>query len=113
VAEDPHARLEIKGRVGRLRSDLQHFTNENIARHLSKIAPYHAAFVKSQVAGGRSPGIFELAIRPPWRFIRAYFLRLGFLDGWQGFYIARFNAFSTLTKYVMVREAEQEQRGRS
>jgi glycosyltransferase involved in cell wall biosynthesis len=112
VAEDPHARLEISGQVGRLRSDLQHFTNENIARHLSKIAPYHAAFVKSQVAAGKSPGIFEMAVRPTWRFLRAYFLRLGFLDGWQGFYIARFNAFSTLTKYAMVREAEQERRGR-
>jgi glycosyltransferase involved in cell wall biosynthesis len=113
VAEDPHARLEISGQVGRLHSDLQHFTNENIARHLSKIAPYHAAFVKSRVAGGKSPGIFEMTVRPTWRFIRAYFMRLGFLDGWQGFYIAWFNAFSTLTKYAMVREAEEERRGRS
>lgn len=110
VAEEPHAHLETTGKVGRLRSDLQHFTNENIARHISKIAPYHAAFVKSQVAGGKSPGIFELAARPWWRFLRAYFLRMGFLDGWQGFYIAQFNAFSTLTKYAMVLEVEQEQR---
>ena len=47
--------------------------------------------------------------REPWRFLRAYFFRLGFLDGWQGFYIAKLSAFSTLTRYIMVREAEQEQ----
>lgn len=110
VAEEPHARLEIAGRVGRLHSDLQHFTNESIARHIAKIAPYHAAFVKNLAAGGKSPGIFELAIRPSWRFFRAYFLKRGFLDGWQGFYIAGFNAFSTLTKYAMVCEAKQEKR---
>lgn len=108
VAEDPHARLEVSGRIGRLRSDLQHFTNENIARHISKIAPYHAAFVKNRATGGKPPGIIELAVRPTWRFLRAYFFRLGFLDGWQGFYIAKFNAFSTLTKYAMVCEAKQE-----
>lgn len=111
VAEEPHARLEVTGKVGRLRSDLHHFTNENIARHLSKIAPYHAAFVKREAAAGRRPGLFELAVRPQWRFIRAYFLRMGFLDGWQGYYIAKFNAFSTLTKYAMVRETEREQPG--
>jgi glycosyltransferase involved in cell wall biosynthesis len=109
VAEEPHARLEINGKIGRLRSDLHHFTNESIARHIAKIAPYHAAFVKNQVARGKSPGLFELVVRPQWRFVRAYIFKMGFLDGWQGFYIARFNAFSTLTKYAMVREAGQEQ----
>ncbi len=106
---EPHTHLEVNGKVGRLRADLLHFTNENIARHISKIAFNHAAFVSRRRAGGRSASFFELALRPPWRFIRAYFLRLGFLDGWQGFYIANLSAFSTLTKYVMVREAEQDQ----
>src|SRR3984957_20346665 len=108
--EETHAPLYIKSQIGRLHSDIQHFTNENIARHISKIAPYHAAFVKNEVAAGKSPGLFALAIRPPWRFFRAYIIKCGFLGGWQGFYIAKFNAFSTLTKYAMVCEAEQEQR---
>jgi glycosyltransferase involved in cell wall biosynthesis len=108
VGEEPHARLETTGKVGRLSADLQHFTNEDIARHIGKIAPYHAAFVKQQADGGKCPGVFDLAVRPWWRFIRAYIFKRGFLDGWQGYYIAKFNAFSTLTKYAMVREAEQE-----
>ena len=45
-----------------------------------------------------------LMIRPVWRFIRAYFFRLGFLDGWQGCYIAWLNAFSTASKYAKLRE---------
>jgi hypothetical protein len=47
-------------------------------------------------------------VRPPWRFFRAYILRRGFLDGWQGYYIARLSAFSTLTKYAMLLEAWQD-----
>jgi hypothetical protein len=65
--------------------------------------------VKRQVAAGRAVGFFELAVRPAWRFVRAYFFRLGFLDGWPGFYIAELSAFSTLTRYAMVCEARLPQ----
>jgi len=34
-------------------------------------------------------------------------LRLGFLDGWQGYYIAAVSSFSTLTRYAMVRESQE------
>ncbi|MCB1127308.1 MAG: glycosyltransferase family 2 protein [Verrucomicrobiae bacterium] len=106
VGEEPHARLEVEGGIGRLSADLLHFSNDRIAGQIAKIAPYHADFVKHRVAAGKSAGLFELAVRPAWRFLRAYFLRRGFLDGWPGFYIAALSAFSTLTRYTMVREAE-------
>ena len=102
---EPHARLEVRGTMGRLKSDLLHYTNDSIAHHLSKIAPYHADFIQQQIARGRPVNGFELVMRPAWRFFRAYILRCGFLDGWQGYYIARFNSFSTLTKYAMTLEA--------
>jgi len=55
-------------------------------------------------------GLFELALRPFWRFLRAYIFRLGLLDGWQGFYIAALTSFSTLTRYAMVKEARIQKR---
>jgi len=110
---DPHDKLIVSGTVRKLRSDLLHFTNENIAHHISKIAPFQSVFVKDRLAGGRPVSFFELAFRPPWRFFRAYFIRLGFLDGWQGYYIAKLNAFSTLTKYALVMEAKSGEIKRS
>ncbi len=105
---DPHDRLEVNGVVGKLSADLFHYSNESITRQIAKIAPYHEAFVKRRIAEGGSAGLFELAVRPAWRFLRAYILRLGFLDGWQGFYIAALSSFSTLTRYALVREAERQ-----
>lgn len=104
---DPHDKLEIDGPVGKLTCPLRHFSNESIARQIAKIAPYHANFVRDAVRAGGSAGLLEFTIRPGWRFLRAYILRLGFLDGWQGFYIAALSSFSTLTRYAMVREARQ------
>jgi glycosyltransferase involved in cell wall biosynthesis len=111
--EDPHARLEVTGAIGRLSSDLLHYSNESIAHQIAKIAPYHADFVKRRVSEGGSAGYIELAFRPAWRFVRAYFLRGGFLDGWQGFYIAALGSFSTLTRYALVREARDAEQNRS
>jgi glycosyltransferase involved in cell wall biosynthesis len=109
---DPHDKLIVEGPTGKLSADLHHYSNESIARQIGKIAPYHAEFVKRRVADGGSTGFFELVVRPAWRFLRAYFIRLGFLDGWQGFYIAALSSFSTLTRYALAREAEGQDRVR-
>jgi glycosyltransferase involved in cell wall biosynthesis len=102
---EPHASLAVDGKIGKLSSDLLHFTQESIDRQISKIAPYSTAFVQHALEKNKTPRFFDLAVRPWWRFLRSYIFRLGFLDGWQGYYIAWFNAFSTLARYAKVREA--------
>ena len=101
AGDEPHAHLKVKGTVGRLRADLQHHSNESMARQIGKIAPYHADFVKQRRAAGKSAGFIELAVRPWWRFMRAYFFRLGFLDGWQGFYIAALTSIQTMCRHML------------
>jgi glycosyltransferase involved in cell wall biosynthesis len=103
--EDPHDKLVVEGRVGKLRGDLLHYSNESIERQLTKIGPYQVGFVRNELASGSSGGFLAMVARPWWRFTRAYVFRLGFLDGWQGYYIAKLSAFSSLTRQAMVREA--------
>ncbi len=102
---DPHDRLEVMGSTGKLNADLWHYSNQSIAQQIAKIVPYQEQIVRRRVEAGKSAGFWELAFRPWWRFMRAYVFRLGFLDGWQGFYIAGLSAFSTLTRYALVRES--------
>ena len=108
---DPHAKLIVEGHIVRLRSDLQHFTNDSVNAHIQKIIPFTDEFVRQHSNGGPGSQISGLAIRPVWRFVRAYFFRLGFLDGWQGAYIAWLNAFSTASKYAKLREHLLKARG--
>ena len=104
--EDPHYALIVQGRTGRLKHDLLHYTNESINQHLQKIVRFSDEFVRVRQAAGRPPRWSDLAIRPVWRFLRAYFFRLGFLDGWPGYYIAWLNAFSALTRYCKLYELQ-------
>lgn len=100
---DPHAKLIVDGEVRKLKGNLLHYSNDSINRQIEKIIPFSDEFMRHNLTrnGG---GIFDLAIRPAWRFLRAYFFRLGFLDGWPGYYIAWLNAFSTVTRYVKIKE---------
>ena len=106
---NPHDKLIVQGSVGRLTSDLLHYSNESIDHMIAKVSRYSTDFVTHQLAQGRATGFLDLAVRPAWRFLRAYILRLGFLDGWQGYYIAWTNAFSAVTRYTKVLEARAGQ----
>jgi glycosyltransferase involved in cell wall biosynthesis len=109
---EPHASLAVRGAVGTLGADLFHYSNDSIDQQISKIVPYSADFVRHRRQNGQSAGVAELTFRPAWRFFRAFVLRRGFLDGWQGLYIASLNAFSTLTRYAKVLEAERKSAGK-
>ena len=100
-----HERLQVQGEIGRLRSDLLHYSYASINSLLEKIGRYSDPFVEHCLAVGRKATWLDLVVRPLWKFLRGYFFRLGFLDGWPGYHIASAGAFSTLTRYAKVREA--------
>ncbi len=104
---DPHDKLIVAGAVGKLRSPLRHYNAIGIDDQIAKIASYSSDFMRDALLRQKSSTWLDLAFRPGWRFIRAYFLRLGFLDGWQGYYIACMTAFYSLTRHAKVRAAKQ------
>ena len=103
---DPHAILQVDGSVRKLNGNLHHYSRESINAHLLKLIPFSDEFVRQQGSDASDPGVLQMAARPFWRFFRAYILRLGFLDGWPGYYIAAHTAFSTLVRYAKLRETK-------
>ena len=102
-----HESPEVKGTVGRLRAELRHYMTETIDRQIAKISTYTEAFARAAAAQNRTASGFDLLLRPLWRFLRSYCFRLGFLDGWQGIYIAWMTAFYTATRYAKIRAAQK------
>lgn len=102
---DPHDKLIVDGQVDRLYHDMFHYSAETINFQITKTVRYADDFVRHCFETRKAITLMDLALRPIWRFCRAYFLRLGFLDGWQGFAIAWLTAFYTFLRYVRVFEA--------
>jgi glycosyltransferase involved in cell wall biosynthesis len=103
---DPHDRLEVDGAIGRLRGDLLHYSMENLDHQIRKMMRYADDFARVCAEQGRPVGVIDLLTRPPWRFVRSYILKGGFLDGWQGLCIAWTTAFYTFLRYARARERQ-------
>jgi glycosyltransferase involved in cell wall biosynthesis len=104
---DPHDKLLVEGKVGELKGDLWHYSMTSLDHQVSKTLSYADEFVRQCQRKGRRVSIVDLCFRPPYRFVRSYLFRLGFLDGWQGFSIAWMTAFYTFLRYAKVKEAQQ------
>lgn len=103
---DPaHTFIVPTGPVTRLRADLLHFPFPDLRTHGWKILRQSDDFAQIQTARGRRWRLPESLFRPAWRFIRGYFIRGGFLDGYPGFYIAAATAHATLLRYSRLYEA--------
>ena len=107
AGKNPHDKLVVTGSVQRLRGDLLHYSMNSLEHHARKAVAYGKIFAEQYHANGSTIGAFSLWMRPAWRFMRSYIIRLGFLDGWQGFAVAKLIAFETFIRYAKVREIQQ------
>lgn len=103
---DPHAKLQVDGPVRRLTGNLRHYSHQSINHHIQKTISFSDEFLRHHSSANRDAGFADLVFRPFWRFFRGYIIRLGFLDGWQGYYIAKHVAFETLVRYAKLRDAK-------
>ena len=104
---NPHDRVEVQGRVGRLAGDLLHYSYRSISDHLRQIDFFTAIAAKEKRARGERASFARLALRPGWKFLRMYVLKGGFLDGLAGFIVAVLGAYYVFLKYAKLREIER------
>jgi len=102
-----HDTVLVEGAVKHLRGDLLHDSYPTIRSYLDKIMPFADEFTDRSLAEGRRWSLAPNLLRPLWRFLRAYILRLGFLDGFPGFWIAFATAFSVFVRYSRAYEVEK------
>ena len=103
-----HEKMVCDGPVATLRGDLHHYSFPTLSSHVAKINPFADLFVQQQQARGTRFSVFSAVVRPFWRFLRAYVFKLGFLDGFPGFYIAWATAFGAFVRYSRLYEAQRQ-----
>jgi glycosyltransferase involved in cell wall biosynthesis len=102
-----HCAVELQGRCQRLRGDLHHYSSPTIAGYLLKFPYYADLQLQCQIKEGARWSALPVLVRCVWRFMRAYVFRLGFLDGYPGFFIAASTAYGTLFRHTRLYEHQQ------
>jgi len=99
-----HERLVVPGPKGRLKGYVEHYSYATVAQYLSRLEVYSQEAAREMWAAGRRATGFTACAHAIWNFLNRYLLRLGFLDGYQGYLAARLESLYTLSKYARLRE---------
>ncbi len=110
---NPHDRFLLnKGCTStRLKGDILHWVLDSYEEHIAKANNFSTIAAKEYFELGRKSSIAKIIFNTGWRFFKAYIIRLGFLDGFNGFVISSFSAYTSFLKYVKLRQLILESRG--
>jgi glycosyltransferase involved in cell wall biosynthesis len=102
VCNRVHEHLESIDDVGTLAGEILHYPYRDLAHHVAKVVQYARWGADDLHARGRTAGVWELAARPAWRFVRDYIVFSGWRDGLIGFVAAAISAFASFLKYAFL-----------
>jgi len=107
---DPHDVLTIDGTVEKIKEgDLLHYSYKDIYDHYQRMVKYAKIAAGSYYKDGRRFSYFAIMTKPPFAFIKKYFIKLGFMDGFAGLAVAVSSFIYVYLKYLFLREAEREE----
>ena len=89
---DVHESVSVQGKVSKLKNHMIHLAYESVDEFICKQKKYSKLSHKKK-------NIFKALFSPLWTFFKIFFIKLGFLDGWRGFIIAKVYAQYAYWKY--------------
>ena len=105
-----HAEISTKGEIGWLKNKIHHNTFMSIQEYLIKIRRYADWQSKDYHHATNTLTPYHFLIKPLARFIKHYFLQLGFLDGLIGITIASIQAYAVFLRYVKLWKLRRDER---
>jgi glycosyltransferase involved in cell wall biosynthesis len=105
-----HESLKHPGQTRILDGLLLHEGERTIEDHLARQNRYTSLSAQQMFENGRRVSILGMILKPPFRFLRSYIARFGFLDGWPGFVQAWYSAVYVFTRYAKLRELRSRPR---
>jgi glycosyltransferase involved in cell wall biosynthesis len=90
---------EIEPNINFLEGNLLHYSYDSVKEHYSKIEKYSTLAANKLKTKNKIMLALKAVVSPLFRFFKEYALLMGFLDGKQGFQIAKLNAYEVFLKY--------------
>ena len=106
-----HVVMAKNSRMHHLQGDLLHLSYPTIRGHISQINSFSDIAAREAFESGRQSNlVLDICLNPLLTFFKKYFLKLGVLDGYEGFVISISSAYGKFLKYIKLRELEREQK---
>ena len=102
-----HETWVTEGKIIELNVPIEHYSYENYSQMLKKLDEYSSTRARELYDKGIRVNLLTPFLHGGWMFIRSYFLKLGFLNGLDGFVISFMNAGSSFFKYAKLLELQK------
>lgn len=89
---------------GSIKGHLLHYSYDSVGQLVDKLEKYTTIQSKQMFNQKKKATWIKMYINPVWAFISGYFIKLGFLDGWQGIIIQYSIAYQTKRKYSKLKK---------
>lgn len=107
--KNPHDKYILKsGNPKFLKGDILHYTFYSVDEHKAQIVKFTDIAAQSLFELGKKSNWFKIYGKAIFKFIRNYFLKLGFLDGITGFHICRLSAHATYLRYYKLLKLQKQ-----
>ncbi|WP_074017263.1 glycosyltransferase family 2 protein [Fusobacterium massiliense] len=99
-----HEEFVTKEEIGKIKEYIYHHSYSDLADYFEKFNKYTTLGAIEYYKKKKRAGILSIVFSPIYKFLRMYILRLGFLDGLEGFILAITSSLYTMVKYYKLRE---------
>ncbi|MCF6764719.1 glycosyltransferase family 2 protein [Thiotrichales bacterium 19S3-7] len=103
-----HESILVDGQIDQLQQPLYHYTYNQVSDAIAKANEYSTLGAQKLYKKAKTSSITKATIKGIWSFVRSYFIKLGFLDGKEGFVLAGCIALATYLKYVKLNELNRK-----
>lgn len=97
----------ISGKVKILKNKLDHYSYKDRVSYQKKIDSYARLRAQELYLKGLQPNAFHFYLKPAYRFIRHFIIRLGLLDGRSGFIMSKLEAEGVKKRYQYLKALYQ------
>ena len=102
--EDPHEKASVTGKTSRLRGELYHYTYSDMSDHVRSLNTFSSISAHSMFERGERSSFMKVMFNPLARFLKFYFLRRGYREGFAGFLVANLESYYVFLKYAKLWE---------
>ena len=107
---NPHDKIILRENtpVKHLKGDLLHYTYQSLEEYLQRNDEVSTVVAQSLFDSGKKVYRAKIIFSPLWAFLNGYFLKLGFLEGYNGFVIAVHTANQSYKKYYKLKQLQKQ-----
>ncbi len=91
-----------------LKNDILHYSYNSIESHIAQLNKFTTISAEEMAKNGKKASYVKVFLSPFFNFLKGFFVKVSFLDGYYGVVVTIINSFATFLKYVKLRKLNTE-----